>query len=89
MDLDVRFDLDEMLRPDLEARAIAYNALEATLTTNERRFLEGKPRLEHPEADTVWMPSGAIPVGIKPPEPDPAAAPAEPAEPAAPAAPAK
>jgi HK97 family phage portal protein len=57
------FDLDERLRPDLLERAQAYANLGDTLTVNEKRRKENVPDLDFPEADTVWMGSGRIPLG--------------------------
>jgi HK97 family phage portal protein len=58
------FDLDERLRPDLKDRATTYAAMGTTLTVNERRRKENLPDLPFPEADTVWMGSGTIPLGF-------------------------
>jgi hypothetical protein len=58
------FDLDERLRPDMKDRAVTYQAMGTTLTVNERRRKENLPDLPFPEADTVWMGSGTIPLGF-------------------------
>ena len=42
-------------------RAAAYGTM--PMTVNEKRRKENLPDLEFPEADTVWMPSGTIPLG--------------------------
>jgi len=63
----VQFDLDEHLRPDLEAMGKAFKDLETTMTTNERRRKVGLPKLEYPEADTVAVTPGGAYLGIAPP----------------------
>lgn len=59
--LDGAFYLDEMLRPDLEARADVYEKTRHVFTPNEMRGQEGLPRLDDPAADTIWLPAGSIP----------------------------
>lgn len=65
----VRFDLDEILRPDLEARADVYEKLRHVLTPNEMREIEDRQALDVEGADTTWLPAGSIGLGIEPPAP--------------------
>lgn len=74
------FDLGEMLRPDLEARAKTYADLRSVLTPNEMRRMENLTPLPHKSADTVWFPSGQVALGMEPPKP--AGVPAPPSPPA-------
>jgi HK97 family phage portal protein len=67
----VEFDLDSPLRPDLEARATVYEKMRHVWTVNEQRQLEGRKPLDGAAgeyADTVWMPSGQIPLGLRQPQ---------------------
>lgn len=66
--LSVRFDTTELLRPDPEARARMHMLTQqaSTTTINERRAIEGLPRIEDPVADTVFMPVNMLPVGESP-----------------------
>lgn len=67
----VEFDLDTPLRPDLEARAKIYGEMRHVWTPNEMRQLEGRKPLEGAAGkygDTVWMPSGQIPLGLRQPQ---------------------
>lgn len=69
--LRLRPDLDTPLRPDIEARAQVYENMRHVLTPNEMRRAEGlKPLTGVPGkyADTVWQPSGQIPLGLQPPQ---------------------
>lgn len=61
-DLVVEFDMSEMLRPDLQARATAYRSLRYIYSTNELRKREGLPPLDDPRADTVWLPGAEVPL---------------------------
>lgn len=66
--LSLRFDTTELLRPDPEARARMHMLTQqaSTTTINERRAIEGLPRIEDPVADTVFMPVNMQPVGQSP-----------------------
>ncbi len=67
----VKFDLDSPLRPDLEARAVVYGQMRHVWTTNEMRKKEGMAPLDGKAgeyADTVWEPSGEIPLGLEQPQ---------------------
>ena len=66
--LRIRFDTTELLRPDPEARARMHMLTQqaSTTTINERRAIEGLPRIEDPVADTVFMPVNMMPVGQSP-----------------------
>lgn len=66
--LSLRFDTTELLRPDPEARARMHMLTQqaSTTTINERRAIEGLPRIEDPVADTVFMPVNMLPVGASP-----------------------
>lgn len=79
--LRVRFDTTELLRPDPEARARMHMLTQqaSTTTINERRAIEGLPRIEDPTADTVFMPVNMMPVGQSPIDAatDPAGTPAQ------------
>lgn len=80
--LSVRFDTNELLRPDPEARARMHMLTQqaSTTTVNERRNVEGLPRIDDPVADTVFMPVNMLPVGVTPPNGtagDPAGTPAQ------------
>ena len=82
----LRFDLDNALRPDLEARAQVYEHMRHVWTPNEMRQMEGRKPLSGEAgeyADTVWMPSGEVPLGMPLPQ-----APGMPGDPAGEADPA-
>jgi HK97 family phage portal protein len=67
----VRFDLNGPLMPDLEARATVYEKMRHVYTPNEMRQMEGKKPLTGDAgefADTLWMPSGEIPLGLEQPQ---------------------
>jgi HK97 family phage portal protein len=66
--LFVEFLVDELVRPDLEARARAHMTLmQAGVTTvNERRRLENLPPIAHELADTVLLPTNMAPAGDTP-----------------------
>lgn len=67
----IAFDMNEALRPDLEARAGVYERMRHVWTPNYMRQLEGLPPLEGEAgkyADTVWMPSGQVPLGLPQPQ---------------------
>lgn len=68
--LSVRFDTNDLLRPDPEARARMHMLTQqaSTTTINERRGIEGLPRIDDPVADTVFMPVNMVPVGVEPPQ---------------------
>jgi HK97 family phage portal protein len=68
--LRVKFDTNELLRPDPEARARMHMLTQQASTTsiNERREIEGLPRIDDPVADTVFMPVNMVPVGQPAPE---------------------
>jgi HK97 family phage portal protein len=57
------FDLSERVRPDLAAMADIMMKMMFTMTTNERRRFLKLKRLDIPEADTVFLPSGTSPLG--------------------------
>jgi HK97 family phage portal protein len=67
--LRVKFDTNELLRPDPEARARMHMLSQqaSTTTINERREIEGLIRIDDPVADTVFMPVNMVPVGVAPP----------------------
>lgn len=75
--LFTEFDIAEAMRPDPEALAEMALKTRHVLTVNEQRekFFgmnpllgdDGKPL---PEAETTWMPSGMIGLGIEPPAPE-------------------
>lgn len=79
--LRVRFDTTELLRPDPEARARMHMLTQqaSTTTINERRAIEGLPRIDDEVADTVFMPVNMLPVGQSPiaTDVDPAGTPAQ------------
>lgn len=64
--ISVEFDTTELLRPDPETRARTFlmEQQSSSTTINERRRESGKPRIDHPMADTVFMPVNMIPVGV-------------------------
>jgi phage portal protein, HK97 family len=64
----IEHDLGEVLKGDLEARARAHLMFQqsSTLTVNERRALENRPPIPHPDADTVLMPVNMVPIGASP-----------------------
>lgn len=72
--LSVFGDTNELLRPDPEARARMHMLTQqaSTTTINERRAIEGLPRIDDPVADTVFMPTNMVPVGDDMPLADPA-----------------
>jgi HK97 family phage portal protein len=72
--LFLEFDLDVMLRPDLEARADVYEKMRHVLTPNEMREMEQRAPIDAPEADTVWMPAGQQGLGFEPVDTSPAPA---------------
>lgn len=63
--LRIRYDSTELLRPDPEARARMHMLTQqaSTTTINERRAIEGLPRIDDAVADTVFMPVNMLPVG--------------------------
>lgn len=68
--LSLVFDTTELLRPDPEARARMHLMTQqaSTSTINERRAIEGYPRIDDPIADTVFVPVNMVPVGVDPVE---------------------
>jgi HK97 family phage portal protein len=65
------FDMNHALRPDLAARAEVYKNMRHVWTPNEMRQMEGEPPLVGEAgayADTVWMPSGEVPLGLPQPQ---------------------
>ncbi len=69
--LVIRPDMDNPLRPDLEARATVYEKMRHVWTVQEMRQMEGKPPLTGVSgqyASTVWMPSGQVPLGLVQPQ---------------------
>ena len=70
--LRVKFDTNELLRPDPEARARMHMLTQqaSTTTINERREVEGLGRIDDPVADTVFMPVNMVPVGVPSPAGD-------------------
>lgn len=62
----VKGDTTDFLRPDPEARARMHMLTQqaSTTTINERRSIEGLPRIDDPIADTVFMPVNMMPVGV-------------------------
>lgn len=69
--LVIRPDMDNPLRPDLEARASVYEQMRHVWTVQEMRQMEGKPPLTGVRGDyasTVWMPSGQVPLGLIQPQ---------------------
>lgn len=81
------FDMTGALKPDMTQLGELTTKTRGTLTPNEQRdIFFGLNPLKSPEADTVWMPSGQIGLGIEPPAPEapkliPGAPPDEPVEP--------
>jgi HK97 family phage portal protein len=63
----VEFDLNDVLKGDIEKRANAYTKLLAVYTINELRRLENLPKLDDPLADAVYAPLNAAPVGADAP----------------------
>jgi HK97 family phage portal protein len=59
----MEFDLSEVLRADLPARADAYSKLLAIYTPNELRAMENKPRIDDPRADALYLPLNLQPIG--------------------------
>lgn len=59
----LEFDMNEALRPDLEALATALRTLQNTFTLNERRKVVNLPKIDHPDADAVWLELNLTPVG--------------------------
>lgn len=59
------FDRNEWLRPDPVERARMHmlNQQSSTTTINDRRADENKPRIDHPLADAVLVPTNMRPVG--------------------------
>lgn len=69
--LEAAFDMSGPLRPDLEARATVYGQMRHVWTPNEMRRMEGFYPLDGVAgeyADTVWMPSGQVPLGLVQPQ---------------------
>lgn len=69
--LRLRPNMDNPLRPDLEARATVYEKMRHVWTVQEMRGLEGLPPLKGAAgeyAETVWMPSGQVPLGLVQPQ---------------------
>lgn len=61
--LFVEFQLAEMLRPDLEARALVYQRMMAFFTIDEIRSFENLPPLKiKGVTDQPWVASGAMPL---------------------------
>lgn len=59
----VEFQLAELLRPDLEARAMVYQRMQSVLTIDEIRGFENLPALDIPGVtDVPWAQSGAMPL---------------------------
>lgn len=63
-DIFVEFDLDEILKGDMEKRARAWmmEQQSSTGTINERRRRENLPPIDNPIADTVLVPANMIPI---------------------------
>lgn len=60
--LEVKFDLDEILRPNMRERGEGYRLMRFVYTLNEFREREGLPPLDDPRAEVVWMPSNEVPL---------------------------
>lgn len=61
------FQMAEMLRPDLEARALVYQRMQAYYTIDEIRGFENKPPLNLPGvSDVPLIPKGVAPGGVDP-----------------------
>ena len=58
------FLLDDVLRGDIEKRSQAYQRmLGGVYTPNELRRAENQPRIDHPLADSIYLPLNMTPVG--------------------------
>ncbi len=69
--LFVEFELAELLRPDLEARALVYQRLLQVFSIDDIRGWENLPPYDMPGiSDRPWLPRGAQPLGGFPPNPD-------------------
>lgn len=67
----IEFDLMETIKPDPEALGDLVEKTRSAMTPNEQRDkFFGLNALDLEEADTVWMPSGQIGLGIEPPAPE-------------------
>lgn len=66
--LVAQYSTDAWLLPDPEARAKMHMLTQqaSTTTINERRKIERLPRIDDPIADTVFIPTNMIPVGVEP-----------------------
>lgn len=65
------FDLTGSLKPDMEKLGDLVQKTRSALTPNEQRdMFFGLNPLDMEEANTVWMPSGQIGLGIEPPAPE-------------------
>ncbi|WP_344464193.1 phage portal protein [Kitasatospora kazusensis] len=76
----VGFDMNEAIRPDLSARALVYEKMRHVWSPNYMRQLEGLEPLTGEAglyADTLWMPSGEIPLGLPQPQMQGAAQPGQ------------
>lgn len=80
------FDLTGSLKPDMEKLGELVTKTRSALTVNEQRdIFFGLNPLNLKEANTVWMPSGQIGLGIEPPAPEaPKVIPGAPTEPVEP-----
>jgi HK97 family phage portal protein len=62
--LFVEFELAELLRPDLEARALVYQRLQSVFSIDDIRGWENLPPYDIPGvSDVPWIPRGAQPLG--------------------------
>lgn len=77
--LFAEFNLAEMLRPDLEARALVYQRLQSIFSIDDIRGFENMPPYDMPGlSDRPWIPRGAQPLGTIVPNPgDKPSAPAD------------
>ncbi len=67
--LFVSFDLDEQLRPDMQAMADAFQKMRHVRTPNEMRDMVNLPPIDDPRADALWLPMNEQEVGAAEPEP--------------------
>jgi len=61
----LEYDLDEVLRGDIEKRSQAYQRflMAGVLSPNEMRRMENKPMIENPLADAVYVPLAMTAIG--------------------------
>lgn len=62
------FDMGAALRPDFEALAAALRDFASTASLNERRKIVDLPKIDHPDADAVFVPLNESPIGDKTPD---------------------